>query len=241
MATTSIAQTPRSRTPIAPERVFQTYTHECATHGEWGAYRRTGDRYGRSDEWARKACAKYRAQTVQATTAVQLAPELAYVPPPDGYPAPVPLPTIPTDAIKLPTTPAKAPTTKLDVIGEVGSVAETFSGSQLANTVNSQPGERETPEPAPWVDPLPPTIPGSPPDEPDLWPFPAPVPEPLPEPEPVPTARQVVIRERVVMRAPVEQHRPSALQWMADHPVARQQLLAWAVFLVLVLLTMVGA
>ncbi len=105
-----------------------------------------GTRYGRSDEWARKACAKYRAQTVQATTAVQLAPELAYVPPPDGYPAPVPLPTIPTDAIKLPTTPAKAPTTKLDVIGEVGSVAETFPGSQLANTVNSQPGERETPE-----------------------------------------------------------------------------------------------
>jgi len=231
-----------------PARVIQSYYHQVDAGGKRGAYRRTGDLYNISDESVRRYVLAYEAQAA-------LPPEpdeLVYTPPPGAYPMPQPVPA----ALDMPQhepqgTPAACgaltSSARSNVAGTpqgTDAIEHTDERSSVAHSAPQTPQNESltpTPEPAPWVDPLPPTIPASPPEDPEVWPFPAPVPEPLPEGEPVPTARQVVIRERVVMRAPVEQHRPSALQWMADHPVARQQLLAWVVFLVLVLLTMVGA
>src|SRR3712207_8859199 len=35
-----------------PARVYQTYVAECTALGQWGAFQRTADRYGKSHEWA---------------------------------------------------------------------------------------------------------------------------------------------------------------------------------------------
>lgn len=43
--------------------------------------------------------------------------------------------------------------------------------------------------PGPWSDPLPPPLPGSPPEDLETWPPPSPITEPEPTPEPVPAAR----------------------------------------------------
>lgn len=231
-----------------PARVIQSYYHQVDAGGKRGAYRRTGDLYNISDESVRRYVLAFEAQA----NAPAVPDELVYTPPPGGYPMPQPAPVAseaPQDA------PQRTPAACGALTSSARSVvAETPQGTNATRQTDqrlsvahsaAQTPQNETPmptpEPGPWSDPLPPTIPNSPPEDPEVWPFPAPAPEPVPEGEPVPTARQVVIRERVVMRAPVERPRAGVLQWLVEHEGARQQLIAWAVFLVLVMLTIVGS
>ncbi len=229
----------RSQKRPDPARVIQSYYHQVNAGGKRGAYRRTGDLYNISDESVRRYVLAFEAQANVPT----LPNELVYTPPPGGYPLPQPVPIAPN-------TPQHGAQTTPAACGEVTStprsnVAETpQDGGATRHTDEHAPDAEDSPELPQSADEdeeeplLPPPVPQSP------LPAPAPPPpreEPQEPPGPIPIWAGVPPVQRIVMRAPVKQHRPSALQWIADHPVARQQLLAWTVFLVLVLLTMVGS
>ncbi len=71
---------PRKRRPPDPVKVFETYVAECTNKGRWGAYKRTGERYGRTDEWARQVVQKH--QALIAASASLLPSNLTYEPAP---------------------------------------------------------------------------------------------------------------------------------------------------------------
>ncbi len=72
------SQRPSQRPRSNAQRVFETYVAECTARGKWGAFKRTGERYGKSDEWARKIVHRHLKQAEEQPP--ELAPDLAYVP-----------------------------------------------------------------------------------------------------------------------------------------------------------------
>ena len=155
MASATVPTTPttRKRTPPSPQRVYETWQHECRSAGEWGAYARTAARYHKpsgepySDEWARKLCKRWEAEQLarEAAEAAPVDDTLAYQPPPGGYPQPQPAAVLrqanlPTSTLKAPTIGADLPTGARDITAAAnGEVAN----SQPANPANSQPFELE--------------------------------------------------------------------------------------------------
>ncbi len=73
-----------------PGRVVQSCQHQVDTLGKRGAYRRTGDLYGISDETVRRYVA-----AAEAPPAPELPEELAAVPLPGAFPEPEPAATLP--------------------------------------------------------------------------------------------------------------------------------------------------
>ncbi|CAA9339435.1 MAG: hypothetical protein AVDCRST_MAG93-6563 [uncultured Chloroflexia bacterium] len=169
MATASIPapSATRKRTPPSPQRVYETWQHECRTAGEWGAYARTAARYHKpsgepySDEWARKLCKRWEAGQLarEAAEAAPVDDTLAYQAPPGGYPQPQPAAVLrqadaansPTSTLKAPTIGADLPTVDHDITAAANVEA---ANSQPANRANSQPFELEEahrPEDANWT------------------------------------------------------------------------------------------
>ncbi len=95
-------------------RLYQVYLHECRTGGKRGAYRRTADRYDLSDETVRRIV--HRHETPQP--AVEVDEDLAYVPPPGGYPTPEPV-AFATEPAKMP---QEEPQLEDEPVGEVMSL-----------------------------------------------------------------------------------------------------------------------
>src|ERR671917_197782 len=94
MATSTITQTrstrPQRRRKPDPAAVLQTYDYECKESGKRGAYRRTAERYGISEDTVERYV--HRREEREAAKEAEAAAGLAYEPPPfaDELAAPTP-------------------------------------------------------------------------------------------------------------------------------------------------------
>ncbi len=220
MATSSIptSSAARKRTPPSPQRVYETWQHECRTAGEWGAYARTAARYHKpsgepySDEWARKLCKRWEAEQ-QAREAAAVAPiddTLTYQAPPDGYPHPQPRPALrqpelansPTSTLKAPTIGADLPTARRDITAAANGATPNRQPANPANfqpfelketraaaDANRQPGEAEPGHARPDID-----VPGA--EAPELPPEAFPNPEPNQPPDAAPPRPELPHHDR---------------------------------------------
>ncbi len=198
---------PRRRKP-APESVYQSYLYEVTHSGPRRAASATAARYGISDDTVRRIVARIEADEQMKA---QTPPELAYTPPPGGYPEPRPSADFAAEIA------ANQPQPSIDDVRRITS-SESDDHVQAALIETEQPDEQPHAE-APHartaiLDDAPVAAPA------------------LPQP--------LIVRERVVVRVPVERPPSPLVAWWQRHEIARMQLLGLVVLLVLIGATWLG-
>lgn len=215
-----------------PARVVQAYYHQVNTAGKRGAYRRTSELYNCSPDTVERIIHRHEARELERE---QTPPELVYVPPPGGYPEPKAAPIMAQDgASPVARNAAGEPHLDDQPSGDVTSIDELETVERAANSpqINAAECRSDQPETAPDL------AAGLAEDTPQH-------PTPYQSTNDLLTSSElglvappIVVRQ--VIRVAVDQRPAGVVAWLNEHPGVRQQLIAVAVFLVLVALTWWG-